>query len=48
MDYYKRKLPHLQPKGGEFFVTFRLANSLPGEVLDQLKRVPKLFQINQK
>jgi len=36
-DYYKRNLPHYQPAGGEYFVTFRLANSLPQEVIQSLK-----------
>ncbi len=35
--YYKRHLPHIQPLGGIIFVTFRLANSLPKKVIDQLK-----------
>lgn len=36
-NYYKRNLPHYQPAGGEFFVTFRLANSLPKSVISALK-----------
>lgn len=36
--YYKRHLPHYQPAGHTFFVTFRLANSLPIYVIEQLKR----------
>jgi REP element-mobilizing transposase RayT len=31
-------LPHLKREGGSYFVTFRLAGTLPGEVLGQLKR----------
>ena len=27
--YYRGKLPHIQPIGATFFVTFRLAGSLP-------------------
>ncbi len=41
LDYqpaYRRNLPHLQPAGATFFVTFRLAGSLPQEVLRQFKR----------
>ena len=34
---YKRHLPHIQPPGGIIFVTFRLANSLPKKVMEQLK-----------
>jgi len=37
MDYYRRNLPHWQPKGAEFFVTFRLAGSLPKEAITHLK-----------
>ncbi|NOZ03485.1 MAG: hypothetical protein GXO92_02630 [FCB group bacterium] len=34
---YYRHLPHIQPLGATIFVTFRLAGSLPQEVIDQLK-----------
>ncbi len=36
-EFYKRKLPHIQPKGATLFVTFRLAGSLPYAVIEQLK-----------
>ncbi len=36
-EFYKRKLPHIQPKGATLFVTFRLAGSLPHAVIEQLK-----------
>ena len=35
--YYRRHLPHTQPPGATFFITFRLANSLPPEVLEKLQ-----------
>lgn len=35
--YYKRNLPHYQPPGYTFFVTFRLNGSLPVEVIQRLK-----------
>ncbi len=35
--FYRRNLPHIQPEGATLFVTFRLANSLPREVIDKLK-----------
>jgi putative transposase len=35
--YYKRKLPHWQPRGAEYFVTFRLAGSLPARVIHDIK-----------
>jgi hypothetical protein len=34
--YYQRKLPHYQPPDATLFITFRLAGSLPREVLDRL------------
>jgi len=34
--YYRRRLPHIQPEGATFFVTFRLAGSLPAEVVAKL------------
>ena len=33
---YRRHLPHIQPPGATLFITFRLANSIPVEVLRQL------------
>ena len=44
MDFYRRNLPHWQPKGAEFFITFRLAGSLPKEAIDQLKQKSKEFR----
>jgi len=35
--YYRRNLPHYQPIGYTFFVTFRLHNSLPIHVIEKLK-----------
>ncbi len=34
--FYRRRLPHIQPPGEIFFVTFRLAGSLPDHVIRQL------------
>ncbi|MCA9955230.1 MAG: hypothetical protein KC434_10960 [Anaerolineales bacterium] len=36
-EFYKRKLPHIQPKGATFFVTFRLAGSLPQATIFELR-----------
>lgn len=36
-DFYRRKLPHWHPKGQMFFITFRLANSLPMHVIQELQ-----------
>lgn len=35
-EFYKRRLPHIQIAGATYFITFRLANSLPREALDKL------------
>jgi putative transposase len=35
---YKNHLPHIQPIGATFFVTFSLADSIPIPVLDKLKK----------
>lgn len=35
--YYRRNLPHIHPQDTPLFITFRLANSLPIEVLTKLK-----------
>ena len=34
--YYRRNLPHYQPKDGIFFITYRLAFSLPKEIINNL------------
>ena len=34
--FYKRHLPHFQPAGATLFITFRLAGSIPVEVMEQL------------
>jgi len=36
-DFYRRHLPHVQPMGGTFFVTFRLYDSLPLAIVKQLR-----------
>jgi putative transposase len=36
-NFYRRKLPHWHPQGQMFFVTFSLANSLPAEVIRDLR-----------
>jgi REP element-mobilizing transposase RayT len=35
--FYRRYLPHIQPEGATLFITFRLANSLPFEVVKDLQ-----------
>ena len=36
--FYRRNLPHLTPAGGTFFVTSRLAGSMPLSVLEELRK----------
>ena len=38
MVEYFRNLPHYQPKGEVFFITFRLAGSIPVEILFELRK----------
>lgn len=35
--FYYRKLPHWQPPESTFFITYRLADSVPSSAFDQLK-----------
>ena len=35
--FYRRNLPHIHPQNGIFFITFRLAGSLPDHIMQQLK-----------
>ena len=36
-EFYRRHLPHFQPPGATLFITFRLAGSLPAEVVFSLR-----------
>lgn len=42
--FYHRKLPHWQPAEATFFVTFRLAGSMPMEVIRRLRENYELVQ----
>lgn len=44
MPFYKRNLPHWQEPGAEYFVTFRLAGSLPKDVVRQMKVSRDVFK----
>ena len=44
-EFHKRNLPHLQPLGGTFFVTYNLANAIPKRILDKWKEE---FEIQKK
>ncbi len=35
--FYRQRLPHIQPIGASFFVTFRLFGSLPRSIIKELK-----------
>ena len=41
--FYRRNLPHIQPRKGIFFITFRLEGSLPAEVIYKLQTQRKLL-----
>ena len=50
-EFYKRRLPHIQIAGATYFITFRLANSLPREVLNKLaeeSQADKVTKINRE
>ena len=36
-EFYRRYLPHWHPPGAQFFITFRLAGSLPRKVLQHIE-----------
>ncbi len=40
--YYRRNLPHFQPPGNWFFITFRLHGSFPKEFFFKLKAMEKI------
>lgn len=46
--YYRRHLPHYQPSGATFFVTMRLAGSLPAEAIERLRQERIRFERDQK
>ncbi|MGK0365492.1 MAG: putative transposase [Saprospiraceae bacterium] len=36
--YYRNNLPHITPIGATFFITFRLADSLPQPIIWKMKK----------
>jgi len=44
-EYYRRRLPHYQPLRATFFVTFRLADSLPEKVIVELMRERRIREM---
>jgi len=45
--FYRRNLPHIQPLGATFFITFRLAGSLPQVLLRQWEEEKRLHLVEQ-
>lgn len=47
---YRRNLPHIHPTNATFFITFRLAGSIPSHILNSLheKRKKDIFSIAKK
>jgi putative transposase len=41
--YYERNLPHRLPPGEAIFLTFRLADTLPLDVLERMKEEAALL-----
>ncbi len=37
-EFYKRKLPHWQPPNSRFFITYRLAGSIPASIIQELQK----------
>ena len=48
MTFYKRNLPHWQPPGASYFITFRLAGTLPKIALDELRLEKQKLQALHK
>ena len=48
MAYYKRHLPHWQPAGARYFITFRLGGSLPHKVIQELQLLREQFNNEEK
>jgi REP element-mobilizing transposase RayT len=44
-EFYRRHLPHWQPQDAVLFVTFRLKNSLPYEVIESLREEQKRAKV---
>jgi putative transposase len=45
ITFYSRHLPHWRQAGATYFVTFRLNDALPPEVLDELKELRKNWEL---
>ena len=47
-SFYRRNLPHIQPLGATFFVTFHLAGSLPKKALQQYRTEKTQLEIEKR
>lgn len=47
-SFYRRNLPHVQPLGETFFVTFHLTGSLPKSVLQQYRTEKTQLEIKKQ
>lgn len=43
-NFYRRHLPHWQPENAEYFITFRLAGSLPKKEIAEIKHEREQYQ----
>lgn len=43
-SFYRRNLPHIQPLNVAFFVTFRLAGSLPARIIAQMRTTREVLE----
>lgn len=44
MTFYRRNLPHWHPDGATYFITMRLAGTLPQETRDKLKHFQLIYE----
>jgi putative transposase len=42
--FFRRNLPHWRPPGAAFFITYRLAGTLPTEAISELRKEQECFQ----
>ncbi len=46
--FFRRNLPHWQPEGGTFFITYRLAGSLPQNAIEELRKERQRLTLSLK
>jgi REP element-mobilizing transposase RayT len=47
MDNYRRNLPHWRQDGALYFITFHLADSLPKEIIEQIRHQRQRLQVKR-